>query len=204
MQQLEFFLVVYFSSFWIWREPNLRYWTRQLVEILSMESVITNPTCLFPNAARAKVTLTRMGPAVWNGGFSTFLAFVLLVNTDSHIFTTFFKVWAPGRVFSVFKELDCSLNLKHVFVSYEHSYFSASLLLASSMDSHICPSCWAVSGRPKPVQKVPVGRAIPFRRNFHRRRRLLHPTRPLRHPFKRNSPYRHWPLTIPSSFPTFK
>lgn len=42
--------------------------------------------------ARAKVTLTRMGPAVWNGGFSTFLAFVLLVNTDSHIFTTFFKV----------------------------------------------------------------------------------------------------------------
>jgi hypothetical protein len=33
-----------------------------------------------------------MGPAVWNGGFSTFLAFVLLVNTDSHIFTTFFKV----------------------------------------------------------------------------------------------------------------
>ena len=42
--------------------------------------------------ARAKVTLTRMGPAVWNGGFSTFLAFVLLINTDSHIFTTFFKV----------------------------------------------------------------------------------------------------------------
>ena len=42
--------------------------------------------------ARAKVTLARMGPAVWNGGFSTFLAFILLSNTDSHIFTTFFKV----------------------------------------------------------------------------------------------------------------
>lgn len=45
--------------------------------------------------ARAKATLTRMGPAVWNGGFSTFLAFVLLINTESHIFTTFFKVLYP-------------------------------------------------------------------------------------------------------------
>ena len=49
--------------------------------------------------ARAKVTLTRMGPAVWNGGFSTFLAFVLLVNTDSHIFTTFFKVTLSSSEF---------------------------------------------------------------------------------------------------------
>lgn len=58
-------------------------WSLILVRVIKLPHLST---------ARAKVTLTRMGPAVWNGGFSTFLAFVLLVNTDSHIFTTFFKV----------------------------------------------------------------------------------------------------------------
>uniref|UniRef100_A0A0P5P9V2 Patched domain-containing protein n=1 Tax=Daphnia magna TaxID=35525 RepID=A0A0P5P9V2_9CRUS len=56
-------------------------------------------------SSRAKATLTRMGPAVWNGGFSTFLAFVLLVNTESHIFTTFFKLFFGVVVFGLFHGL---------------------------------------------------------------------------------------------------
>lgn len=41
---------------------------------------------------RAVKALRNMGPAVLNGGFSTFLSFVLLANSTSHVFETFFKV----------------------------------------------------------------------------------------------------------------
>lgn len=41
---------------------------------------------------RAKQTLVDIGPAVLNGGFTTFLAFALLINSRSHVFITFFKV----------------------------------------------------------------------------------------------------------------
>ena len=37
-----------------------------------------------------------MGPAVFNGGFSTFLAFILVAFSDSYVFTTFFKVISPN------------------------------------------------------------------------------------------------------------
>jgi hypothetical protein len=39
-----------------------------------------------------KETLGEMGPPVFYGGFSTFLAFVLLAGSNSYVFTTFFKV----------------------------------------------------------------------------------------------------------------
>lgn len=41
---------------------------------------------------RAKATLTSIGPAVLNGGVSTFLAFVLLANSKSYGFVLFFRV----------------------------------------------------------------------------------------------------------------
>ena len=41
---------------------------------------------------RLRKTLVHMGPAVLNGGFSTFLSIVLLCNSNSHVFITFFKV----------------------------------------------------------------------------------------------------------------
>ena len=41
---------------------------------------------------RVKDALTNIGPAVLNGGFSTFLAFILLATSKSHVFTSFFKV----------------------------------------------------------------------------------------------------------------
>lgn len=44
------------------------------------------------HSERARVTLRDIGPAVWNGGFSTFLAVVLLVFSKSYVSMTFFKV----------------------------------------------------------------------------------------------------------------
>ena len=47
--------------------------------------------CLFFKE-RARATLRDIGPAVWNGGFSTFLAVFLLAFSNSYVFKTFFKV----------------------------------------------------------------------------------------------------------------
>lgn len=41
---------------------------------------------------RVKATLVEMGNPVFSGGFSTFLAFILLAASKSYIFTTFFQV----------------------------------------------------------------------------------------------------------------
>ena len=41
---------------------------------------------------QVKSALSDIGPAVLNGGFSTFLAFVLLAGSRSHVFSVFFKV----------------------------------------------------------------------------------------------------------------
>jgi len=46
---------------------------------------------------RAKITVATMGSAIINGGFSTFLAFILLAfillaTSNSYVFITFFKV----------------------------------------------------------------------------------------------------------------
>jgi hypothetical protein len=46
---------------------------------------------------RAIQTLVMIGSAVFNGGLSTFLAFVLLGGSDSYLFTTFFKVNITGH-----------------------------------------------------------------------------------------------------------
>ena len=43
-------------------------------------------------AERAKATLGQIGPAVFQGGFSTFLAFVLLADSNSYGFALFFRV----------------------------------------------------------------------------------------------------------------
>ena len=50
-------------------------------------------------------TLTNIGPAVLNGGISTFLAFVLLCMSKSIIFLTFFKIFFLVVVFGLFHGL---------------------------------------------------------------------------------------------------
>ena len=42
---------------------------------------------------RSVHALNKMGPAVLNGGISTFLSFILLATSTSHVFATFFKVY---------------------------------------------------------------------------------------------------------------
>ena len=42
---------------------------------------------------RVMVTVQNMGPAVFDGGFSTFLAVILLSMSQSHVFITFFKIF---------------------------------------------------------------------------------------------------------------
>ena len=43
--------------------------------------------------SRVEETMTRVGPAVFNGGLSTLLAFVLLSTSRSYVFLSFFKVY---------------------------------------------------------------------------------------------------------------
>ncbi|XP_053626283.1 patched domain-containing protein 3-like isoform X3 [Cherax quadricarinatus] len=54
---------------------------------------------------RARLTVATIGPAVLNGGFTTFLAFVFLVNSDSHVFITFFKIFFAVVFYGLFHGL---------------------------------------------------------------------------------------------------
>lgn len=51
---------------------------------------------------RARATMRDIGPAVWNGGFSTFLAVVLLAFSNSYVFKTFFKVFFCVVLYGLF------------------------------------------------------------------------------------------------------
>ena len=46
-----------------------------------------------------------LGPAVFNGGFSTFLAFALLWVSSSYLFVSFFKVFFLVVLFGLFHGL---------------------------------------------------------------------------------------------------
>ncbi|XP_008554169.2 patched domain-containing protein 3 isoform X1 [Microplitis demolitor] len=54
---------------------------------------------------RSIATLGAMGPAVFNGGLSTFLAFVLLGVSKAYLFSTFFKLFTSVVVFGLFHGL---------------------------------------------------------------------------------------------------
>lgn len=54
---------------------------------------------------RSAQTLVNIGPAVLNGGVSTFIAFVLLASSDSHVFSSFFKIFFLVVVFGLFHGL---------------------------------------------------------------------------------------------------
>jgi len=54
---------------------------------------------------RSVKTLRDIGPAVLNGGFSTFLAFVLTAGSTSHVFSTFFKVFFLVALFGLYHAL---------------------------------------------------------------------------------------------------
>lgn len=58
-----------------------------------------------PRNERTVATLRNIGPAVFNGGFSTFLAFVLLANSASYGFVVFFRVFSTVVLFGLFHGL---------------------------------------------------------------------------------------------------
>ncbi|XP_076441160.1 patched domain-containing protein 3-like isoform X2 [Babylonia areolata] len=58
-----------------------------------------------PRTERTVATLRNMGPAVFNGGFSTFLAFVLLAKSASYGFVVFFRVFSTVVLFGLFHGL---------------------------------------------------------------------------------------------------
>jgi len=64
--------------------------------------VVTNDGNRRERSARS---LGLMGSAVFNGGFSTFLAMVLLSGSNSYIFTTFFKMFSSVVMFGLFHGL---------------------------------------------------------------------------------------------------
>ena len=54
---------------------------------------------------RIRITLVNMGPAVLNGGTSTFLAFAMLMLSKSYVFITFFKIFFLIVFFGLFSGL---------------------------------------------------------------------------------------------------
>lgn len=54
---------------------------------------------------RAIATISIIGPAVFNGGLSTFLAFVLLGSSEAYLFSTFFKLFSCVVIFGQFHGL---------------------------------------------------------------------------------------------------
>ena len=62
-----------------------------------------------------------MGPAVFNGGFSTFLAFVLLMTSQSFVFVTFFKIFFLVVSFGLYHGLVfLPVVLRYLFKLYKH------------------------------------------------------------------------------------
>ena len=56
---------------------------------------------------RVKKTLIEIGPAVFNGGFSTSLAFAILMFSNSYVFKIFFKIFFLVVVFGLYYGLVC-------------------------------------------------------------------------------------------------
>jgi len=67
---------------------------------------------------RSIKTLRDIGPAVLNGGFSTFLAFVLTAGSTSHVFSTFFKVFFLVATFGLYHALVLLPVLLSIFGSF--------------------------------------------------------------------------------------
>ncbi|KAK7077773.1 Patched domain-containing protein 3 [Halocaridina rubra] len=54
---------------------------------------------------RAAQTVGIIGPAVFSGGFSTFLSFVFLANSSSHVFISFFKIFFAVCLYGLYHGL---------------------------------------------------------------------------------------------------
>lgn len=90
---------------------------------------------------RARIALRDIGPAVWNGGFSTFLAVVLLVFSKSYVSMTFFKVFFCVVFYGLFHGL-CYLPVILSCIGptpYNSSRVHSLQLSTSSINPVDCP-----------------------------------------------------------------
>lgn len=67
---------------------------------------------------RAQKSLQKIGPAVINGGATTFLAVALLCDSKSHAFITFFKVFFLTVLFGLYH----AIILLPVILSFENLF----------------------------------------------------------------------------------
>ena len=54
---------------------------------------------------RVSLSLTKVGPAVLNGGLSTLLAFILLSSSESYVCLSFFKIFFLICIFGLYNGL---------------------------------------------------------------------------------------------------
>ena len=54
---------------------------------------------------RVETTIAEIGPAVFSGAFSTYLAFLLLVTSETYVIETFFKIFSLMVIFGGFHAL---------------------------------------------------------------------------------------------------
>ena len=79
------------------KTQNANAWSRK--EMLSLKKPSLKPliiTIMMNRNQRMIMTMTKIGPAVLNGGMSTLLAFSLLYTSQSYVFLSFFKVWSSS------------------------------------------------------------------------------------------------------------
>ena len=54
---------------------------------------------------RVEITIAVIGPAVFSGAFTTYLAFLLLVTSETYVIETFFKIFSLIVIFGGFHAL---------------------------------------------------------------------------------------------------
>ena len=81
--------------------------------------------CLGSRLERSQNALHKIGPAVLNGGMTTFLAVVLLCDSKSHAFITFFKVFFLSVIFGLYHALvflPVLLSAKNPFMATDNKF----------------------------------------------------------------------------------
>ena len=81
--------------------------------------------CLGSRLERSQKALHKIGPAVLNGGMTTFLAVVLLCDSKSHAFITFFKVFFLSVIFGLYHALvflPVLLSAKNPFTATDNKF----------------------------------------------------------------------------------
>ena len=83
---------------------------------------------LEPGSSRSikvQSAMANIGPAVLNGGITTTLAFILLANSKSHVFSSFFKIFFLVVTFGLFHGLATLPVLLSIFGPYDGSLHSS-------------------------------------------------------------------------------